>query len=283
MNQPTHVQPDHTQPSQHQSRGAPPGDAEPGSLRSSEASSGEVHLGAVLPNGSRLDDQQAVQAKGTEPAPSHPDRAKKFPLASSLWFVAGVALLLAVLATVPSADGLFYQLPRFWPGTAVALMLIGGAAVLVGELRKRRSYAPASPEAVDSPEAVESTDAESMDAEPVEAEPTDAEPTDAETADADTSGAKDPNGEEIHQPWAHVLIVLAIIAYIAVIEIAGFILATSLLFFAIATIMRAKGLIKVLVISLGVGLVTAYFFGNVLSVPLPRGLGVLTDLSRLIY
>ena len=79
------------------------------------------------------------------------------------------------------------------------------------------------------------------------------------------------------------LIVLAIIAYIAVIEIAGFILATSLLFFAIATIMRAKGLIKVLVISLGVGLVTAYFFGNVLSVPLPRGLGVLADLSRLIY
>lgn len=257
MNQPTHVQPDHTQPSHHQSRGAPPGDAEPASLRSSEASSDEAHLGAVLPNGSRQDDQQAVQQRGTESAPSHPDRVKKFPLASSLWFVAGVALLLAVLATVPSADGLFYQLPRFWPGTAVALMLIGGAAVLVGELRKRRSHAPASPEAVES--------------------------TDAEPADADASGAKDPNGEEIHQPWAHVLIVLAIVAYIAVIEIAGFILATSLLFFAIATIMRAKGLIKVLVISLGVGLVTAYFFGNVLSVPLPRGLGVLADLSRLIY
>lgn len=268
MNQPTHVQPDHTQPSHHQSRGAPSGEAEPGSLRSSEASSDEVHRGAVLPNGPRQGDQQAVQQRGIESAASHPDRVKKFPLASSLWFVAGVALLLAVLATVPSADGLFYQLPRFWPGTAVALMLIGGAAVLFGELRKRRSYAPASPEAVDSPEAVESTDAE---------------PTDAEPADPDASGAKDPNGEEIHQPWAHVLIVLAIVAYIAVIEIAGFILATSLLFFAIATIMRAKGLIKVLVISLGVGLVTAYFFGNVLSVPLPRGLGVLTDLSRLIY
>lgn len=257
MNQPTHVQPDHTQSSHHQPSGAPPGDAEAGSPRSSEVSSDESHLGAVLTNGSRQGDQQAVQQRGIESTPSHPDRAKKFPLASSLWFVAGVALLLAVLATVPSADGLFYQLPRFWPGTAVALMLIGGAAVLIGELRKRRSHAAVSPEAVES--------------------------ADAESADADALGAKNSDEEEIHQPWAHVLMVLAIIVYIAVIEIAGFILATSLLFFAIATIMRAKGLIKVLVISLGVGLITAYFFGNVLSVPLPRGLGVLTDLSLLIY
>lgn len=267
MNQPTHVQPDHTQSSHHQPSGAPPGDAEAGSPRPSEVSSDESHLGAVLTNGSRQGDQQAVQQRGIESTPSHPDRAKKFPLASSLWFVAGVALLLAVLATVPSADGLFYQLPRFWPGTAVALMLIGGAAVLIGELRKRRANAPTPSEAVGS----------------TAAEPAEPEATEPESPEADFSGAKDSNGEDIRQPWAHVLIVLAIIAYIAVIEIAGFILATSLLFFAIATIMRAKGLIKVLVISLGVGLTTAYFFGNVLSVPLPRGLGVLTDLSLLIY
>lgn len=270
MNQPTDVQAAHTQPDPHQPSGAPPGDAESGSLPTGEAPTDEGQPGGPSPSGLHQGGQHSGgQHSGAESGHS---RVKNFPLASSLWFVAGVVLLLAVLATVPSADGLFYQLPRFWPGTAVALMLIGGAAVLVGELRKRRSTARPHPESA-RPSEAGLTGAESSGAGSPGADPT----------EADAVAAKDPNGEEIHQPWAHVLIVLAIIAYIAVIEIVGFILATSLLFFAIATIMRAKGLIKVLVISLGVGLVTAYFFGNVLSVPLPRGLGVLTDLSRLIY
>jgi uncharacterized membrane protein YhaH (DUF805 family) len=175
---------------------------------------------------------------------AHPKRAI---LASSLWLIAAVLCMVIVVNTVPSASGAAHQLPRLWPGVAVALMMIGGLAVFGEELARHRS----SLRKVSSP-----------------APPADDAPQDQ---------------EEVQQTWAHLLIVIAVICYIVVISYIGFIVATAALFFSIAMTMRARNPVRVGLVAIVIGFVTAYFFGELLSVALPRGAGFLDDLSRFIY
>lgn len=168
-------------------------------------------------------------------------------ISSSLWLLSAIVLLVVVVSTVPAASGAAHELPRLWPGVAIALMTIGGLCVLGKQIaRHRSSFHP---------------ELESK------------KPSD-EDSDRD---------HRVQQPLVHLYIVVFVIFYIVVVEYVGFIVATSVLFFSIATIMRAKKLLRVALLAGVFGLATAYLFGELLSVALPRGASFLADLSRIIY
>lgn len=165
---------------------------------------------------------------------------------SGAWLLAGLVALGLTIYAVPSASGGLYQQPRMWPGAAATIMIIAGVYILVSGVVANRPTA-------DVPA--------------------------AEGSDHDSA----EQGGEVRQPLGHVYVVGAIIAYLLALDWIGYIISTFLLALAIMFAMRARRVLVVLTVSIIVALGTAYLFGELLGVALPRGNPPLDVISRMFY
>lgn len=75
----------------------------------------------------------------------------------------------------------------------------------------------------------------------------------------------------------------SIIAFVLLVNYLGFLIASGLLILAILLILGQRKLSRVVLFTVVASLVFTLVFGNLLSVPLPRGIGALKSLSHLLY
>ena len=79
------------------------------------------------------------------------------------------------------------------------------------------------------------------------------------------------------------LTIALLTAYLLLMDVAGFFLATLLFTFCSARAIGYKKLPMLLAFSLILSVVIVVLFGNVFYVPLPRGMGIMRELSYFIY
>ncbi|UFJ40302.1 tripartite tricarboxylate transporter TctB family protein [Brevibacillus humidisoli] len=98
-------------------------------------------------------------------------------------------------------------------------------------------------------------------------------------AKAEVSGGGKPH--ELSKEFIGLLLTISI--YVLIVDTLGFILATILLLFALLFLLGEKKPGKVVILSIVGSFGFSLLFGNLLSVPLPRGIEILKQLSYYIY
>lgn len=146
---------------------------------------------------------------------------------------------------IESANATALLGPRFWPVSLLILMLILSG---IGILRTYRS----------SKVKVEQTDEEIDDE------------------------AAEPERKFLSIPFS-LITIASLILYALAVYALGYIVSTIAYIVFLAMAMGAKKKVIVLVVSVFVTFLFLWLFSIVLSVPLPRGLGLFRDLSYLLY
>ena len=80
-----------------------------------------------------------------------------------------------------------------------------------------------------------------------------------------------------------VLCIALLFAYLVVLRDMGFMLSTGVFVFLLIKLIGFKGSIKTLIISAAITYVVTLTFGDFFSIALPRGIGLLRELSYFIY
>lgn len=87
----------------------------------------------------------------------------------------------------------------------------------------------------------------------------------------------------LHLNFAYFGLLVAIIGFIILNDIISFTLASMVFCFLLFFILGQKKYIKMAINSIIVSLVFTLVFGKILSVPLPRGLGIIKEFSYFLY
>jgi hypothetical protein len=144
--------------------------------------------------------------------------------------------------------------PAFWPTAVLIVMLVMGVILLIRTIRHmRQSDAVADP----SP-----------------------------AAELEELGVHVPVEEEVTPPQAlrhrHWVMVALLAVYVLVMNYAGFLVSTILYLAASAWVLGLRRVVPLTLTSVISTVVIVYLFSSILSVPLPRGVGVFQTISQLI-
>lgn len=166
------------------------------------------------------------------------------------WFAVGVIGLVVAYATLGSDETLSTN-PRFWP--VMCALIMAGAGLTIGfqnvlSMRKKAS----STQAGDIAEAGESHDT--------------ALPEDS-----------------VVRRWGHIWLFAAMFSYVLILPETGYVLTTFVFLVASLWLVGFHSRWKVPLIALVLTTGTAYLFGNLLGVALPRGSGLLRSLDGIFF
>lgn len=162
------------------------------------------------------------------------------------WTGIGVLALVLSLSTLDS-DPSIAENPRSWPLFCAVIMIAAGIGIGTHGILQARGR-----EATQQPEAVKDSD-------------------------------KGAPTEEVVRKWSHVILFAALFVYGNVLPQLGYVAATLLLMLACLWTMGVRQLWKLATISVVLTAATAYLFGSVLNVALPRGAGFLAQLNSLFF
>lgn len=162
------------------------------------------------------------------------------------WTGIGVLALMLSFSTLDS-DPSIAENPRSWPIFCAVIMIAAGIGIGVhGILQARGREVSQQSEDVDG---------------------------------ADKSG----QSEEVVRKWSHVILFAALFVYGNLLPQLGYVAATVLLMLACLWTMGVRQLWKLATISVVLTAATAYLFGSILNVALPRGAGFLAQLNSLFF
>jgi putative tricarboxylic transport membrane protein len=82
---------------------------------------------------------------------------------------------------------------------------------------------------------------------------------------------KSSGTEAFGKLWGPLILIVGLVAYVAALEITGYIIATTILSAIVLRILEAKSLWVLSVISLSLGVGSYFIFAELLGVPLPAG------------
>ena len=87
----------------------------------------------------------------------------------------------------------------------------------------------------------------------------------------------------LHLNFPYFGLLISIVVFILLNDLISFTLASVVFCFALFFLLGQKGYLKMTINSIMVAIVFTLVFGNLLTVPLPRGMGVIRELSYLLY
>ena len=80
-----------------------------------------------------------------------------------------------------------------------------------------------------------------------------------------------------------ILLMISLILFVLVLDKVGFLLSSFLLTPILLLTLGERKVVKITTLTILTPLVFTVLFGNLLSIPLPRGMGIFSELSRFIY
>jgi putative tricarboxylic transport membrane protein len=95
--------------------------------------------------------------------------------------------------------------------------------------------------------------------------------------------SREEKAEPLHLNVAYFGLIVAIVGFILLNDIISFTLASIVFCFLLFSILGQKKYLKMTINSIIVSLIFTLVFGKVLSVPLPRGLGLIKEFSYFLY
>ncbi|WP_150460937.1 tripartite tricarboxylate transporter TctB family protein [Nesterenkonia ebinurensis] len=165
-----------------------------------------------------------------------------------VWLGIGVAAFAAVFAGVPSSTATALQTPRFWPAAAAIIMIIAGLIISLSALRHRQQPAP-------------------------------------EAGGQPFSSAQESHelDSEVLRKHNHLLLIVIIAGYVAVLPYLGYVVATLVMAWVLAWTIGVRKVLSATLASITYVALTTVIFGVLMNVPLPRGRGPFVDISAFFF